>query len=78
MQHLLAAAGPLLHYLTSLRTEVSAGSRTVRVETDQYRLEGKAAIERVSLDLRAGRLTRVKIFDSVLGNRDIEVNYLGH
>ena len=77
MQHLLASAGPLLHYLTGLRSEVHGGSRTVRVETDQYRLEGKAAIERVSLDLKAGRLTRFKIFDSVLGNRDIEVNYLG-
>ena len=77
MQHLLSSAGHLLHYLTSLRNQLEAGSRTIRVETADYTLEGKAAIDRVSLDLKAGRLTRFKLFDSAVGNRDVEVNYHG-
>jgi hypothetical protein len=76
VQHLLSSAGHLLHFLTSLRSQVELG-RKIRVETDQYTLEGKAAIERVSLDLKAGRLTRFKLFDSELGNHEVEVNYHG-
>ncbi|RKP49752.1 hypothetical protein [Pararobbsia silviterrae] len=77
MQHLLSSASYLLHFMTSLRPFVQAGTRTIRVETDTYSLEGKAAIERISLDLKAGRLTRFRLFDSELGNRDVEVNYHG-
>jgi hypothetical protein len=76
MQHLLSSAGHLLHYLTSLRSQIDMG-RKIRVETEYYTLEGKAAIERVSLDLKAERITRFKLFDSVMGNRDVEVNYHG-
>jgi hypothetical protein len=77
MQHLLASAGSLLHYLTSLRSQLDTAGRKIRVETPDYTLEGKAGIDRVSLDLKAGRLIRFKLFDSALGNRDVEVNYLG-
>lgn len=76
MQHLISSAGHLLHYLTSLRPSLETG-RKIRVETEHYTLEGRAAIDRVSLDLKAGRITHFKIFDSVLGDRDVEVNYLG-
>jgi hypothetical protein len=78
MQHLLSSVAGLLHYLTALRPHVDAGTREIRVQTDTYSLEGKDALERLSVDLRAGRLTRFKIFDSVLGDRDIEVNYHGN
>ena len=77
MQHLLSSAGHLLHYLTSLRAHIDAGTRTVRIETEDYILEGRAAVERASLDLKAGRLTRLRIIDSAIGSRDVEVNYLG-
>jgi hypothetical protein len=76
MQHLLASAGHLLHYLTALRSQIDSG-RKVRVETEFYTLEGRAAIDRVSVDLKAGRITRFKLFDSEIGDRDVEVNYLG-
>jgi hypothetical protein len=78
MQHLLSSAAGLLHYLTALRPHVDAGAREVRVQTDTYTLEGRAAIDRLSVDLRAGRLIRFKIFDSAVGDRDVEVNYHGN
>jgi hypothetical protein len=78
MQHLLSSAAGLLHYLTSVRQHIDSGTREVRVQTDSYTLEGKEAIDRLSVDLRAGRLTRFKLYDSVVGDRDIEVNYHGH
>ena len=77
MQHLLSSASHLLHYLTALRAPIDAGTRQVRAQTDEYSLEGKAAIDRLSVDLRAGRLVRFKLYDSEVGDRDIEVNYHG-
>jgi hypothetical protein len=78
MEHLLSSASGLLHYLTAVRHHIDAGTREVKVQTESYTLEGKEAIDRLSVDLRAGRLTRFKLFDSVVGDRDIEVNYHGN
>ncbi|MEJ0004220.1 MAG: hypothetical protein WDN30_12940 [Pararobbsia sp.] len=78
MQHFLSSAVNLMHYLTALRPHIEAGTRQVRAETEHYTLEGKEAIDRLSVDLRAGRLTRFKLYDTVVGDRDIEVNYLGN
>jgi hypothetical protein len=78
MEHFLASAQGLLHYLTGLRRHIDAGTRQIKAQTDDYTLEGKDAIDRLSVDIRAGRLTRVKLYDSVMGDRDIEVNYLGN
>ena len=78
MEHFLSSASGLLHYLTGLRRHVDAGTRKIKAQTESYTLEGKDAIDRLSVDLRAGRLTRVKLYDSVIGDRDIEVNYLGN
>lgn len=76
MQHLISSAGHLLHYLTSLRPALDGG-RKIRIVTEHYTLEGKAAIDRVSLDLKAGRITHFRLFDSAVGDQDVEVNYLG-
>ncbi|CAB3791579.1 hypothetical protein [Pararobbsia alpina] len=78
MQHLLSSATGLLHYLTTMRQLIDADAREIKVQTESYTLEGKEAIDRLSVDLRAGRLIRFKLFDSVVGNRDIEVNYHGN
>jgi hypothetical protein len=78
MQHLLSSTAGLLHYLTAARQQIDAGTREVRVQTESYTLEGKEALDRLSIDLRAGRLTRFKLFDSVIGDREIEVNYHGN
>jgi hypothetical protein len=78
MQHLLSSTAGLLHYLAAARHQIVAGLREVRVQTDSYTLEGLEAIDRLSVDLRAGRLTRFKLFDSVVGDREIEVNYHGN
>jgi hypothetical protein len=78
MQHFLSSSSHLLHYLTGLRAHIAAGTRQIKAQTEEYSLEGMAAIDRLSVDLRAGRLIRVKLYDSVVGDRDIEVNYHGN
>jgi hypothetical protein len=78
MQHLLSSTAGLLHYLAEARRQLDGGARVVRVQTDSYTLEGKEAIDRLAVDLRAGRLTKFKLFDSVVGDREIEVNYHGN